>query len=99
MLSPLGLEGVKFDEEFVRVKGKLAQYRVNCNNGCILREPGGQTFVFPAGTRLQSEKLFLPFADEEDELLSSVCTAVLLLSHDDQIKDKTLLRALGVSQE
>ncbi len=65
----------------------------------ITREPGKQAFVFPAGTRLKDEKLFLPFADEDDELLSAVCTAVLLLSHDDQIKDKTLLCALGVSNE
>jgi hypothetical protein len=41
----------------------------------------------------------MPFADEEDEMLSAVCTAVLILAHDDQIKDKTLLRALGVSNE
>jgi hypothetical protein len=99
VLAPLGLECVSFEEEFVRVKGKLAEYKVSCRNGSIIREPGKQTYVFPAGTRLQNEKLFLPFADEEDELLSTVCTAVLLLAHDYHIEDKTLLRALGVSKE
>jgi hypothetical protein len=99
VLSPLGLECLSFEGEFIQVKGKLAEYKVSCNNASIVREPGQQTYVFPAGTRLQNEKLFLPFADEEDELLSAVCTAVLILVHDDQIKDKTLLRALGVSNE
>ena len=96
VLAPMELECVCFEDEFVRVKGKLAEYRVNFNNGSIVREPNQQTCVFPAGTRLQNEKLYLPFADEEDELISAVCTAVLLLAHDNQIKDKTLLRALGV---
>jgi hypothetical protein len=99
VLSPLELECVSFEGDFVRVKGKLAEYKVSCANASITREPGKQTYMFPAGTRLQNEKLFLPFADEDDELLSAVCTAVLILAHDDQIKDKSLLRALGVSKE
>jgi hypothetical protein len=99
VLAPMELDCVRFEDEFVRVKGKLAEYRVNFNNGSIIRERSQQTYVFPSGTRLQNEKLYLPFADEEDELISAVCTAVLLLAHDDQIEDKTLLRALGVLQD
>ena len=99
VLAPLGVEGVSFEGEFVRVKGKLAEYKVSCQNASIVREPGTQTFVFPAGTRLNDEKLFLPFTDEDDEFLSAVCTAVLLLAHDDKIRDKSLLKALQVSKE
>ena len=99
VLAPLQLENVNFEEEFVRVKGKLADYKVSCWNPSFVREPGQTAFVFPAGTRLKDEKLFLPFADEDDELLSAVCTAVLVLAQDDQIKDKSLLEALQVSKE
>jgi len=96
VLSPLGLETVSCEGEFVRVRGKLAEYRVCYRNASIVREPGQQALVFPAGTRLEDEELFLPFADQDDQLVSAVCTAVLLLANDDQIKDQSLLKALQV---
>ncbi len=48
----------------------------------------------PASRR--PEKVYLPFAGEDDPKVSEVVSKVLLLANDDKIKDQSILRQIKV---
>jgi hypothetical protein len=89
------LEGLSFEPNHVRIQGKRANYRISYD-GSIVREPDHQAVVFPAGTRLSDEKLYLPFSDDDDPVISYVVTTTILLANDDKITDQGLAHALGI---
>jgi hypothetical protein len=97
VLEPMHLDNVSFVSDAVHVKGKLGEYEVKYDTAAIMRMPDHRALVFSMGPRLGNEKIFIPFADEEDPVLSQVVTAAMILAHDDQIKDKSFLQALGLA--
>lgn len=90
LAEDLSLKGVTVDGHFVRVKGKLADYRVHLGSAVIHVEPGAYLCVVPARWGQKHDRLFLPF-DAEDLKTSEVVSKVLLLSEDDKIKDESIL--------
>ncbi|MDP9381446.1 MAG: DUF4132 domain-containing protein [Chloroflexota bacterium] len=92
LLEDLGLPGVELDGDFARVRGKLASYRVHLASAAIHIEPGQYLCIVPASRR--PEKVYLPFAGEDDPKVSEVVSKVLLLANDDKIKDQSILRQI-----
>jgi hypothetical protein len=79
------------DGRFLRVKGRLREYKIHLGSGNILMEPNGQylCIVPKPGGRFGAKPVPLPF--EGDELLSIVLSKAALLAADDKIKDPTIL--------
>ena len=92
LLEDLGLPGVEVDGHFARVQGKLASYRVHLASAAIHIEPGQYLCIVPASRR--PEKVYLPFAGEDDPKVSEIVSKVLLLANDDKIKDQSILRQI-----
>ena len=86
----MGLTSITVDGTFARVHGKRADYRVHLGSGSIHIEPGGYLCVVPDSAATgQSQRLFLPFADE-DVMTSVILSKVLMLVADDRITDPTI---------
>jgi hypothetical protein len=94
LLDDLGLPGVTVDGHFAYVQGKLAHYRVHLGSAVIHIEPGNYLCIVPQRWGQKHEKLFLPFADENDSKTSEVISKILLLIADDKIKDESILRQI-----
>lgn len=93
-LAPvLGLQGrVAVDGHFAYVEGTRARYRVHLGSGNIHLEPSG-TYLCIVPRRSQTEKIHLPF-EEEDFKTAEVLSKVLLLAEDASIKDRSILAQL-----
>jgi hypothetical protein len=90
LLTDLGLPGVTIDGHHAHITGKLANYRVHLGSATIHIVPGNYLCVVPdRGSK--RERLYLPFADQGDMKTSEVISKVLLLMHDDQITDQSIL--------
>jgi Domain of unknown function (DUF4132)/Family of unknown function (DUF5724) len=94
LLDDLGLPGVEVDGHFAYVKGKLANYRIHLGSAVIHIEPGNYLCIVPDRWSQHHERLFLPFADEQDHKVSEVISKVLLLLADDRITDPSILRQI-----
>jgi hypothetical protein len=94
LAEDLLLEGVSVDERFVHVRGKRASYRIHLGSAAVQREPGEALVIVPEKAVQPNEKCYLPFADAADPRLSEIISKVLLLAHDDRIKDKSILAQL-----
>jgi hypothetical protein len=94
LLDDLGLPGVTVEGHFAHVQGKLARYRVHLGSAVIHIEPGNYLCIVPDRWGQKHEKLFLPFADENDSKTSEVISKILLLLADHQIKDESILRQI-----
>jgi hypothetical protein len=94
LIEDLDLPRVKIDGHFAKVKGKLAKYRVHLGTARIHIEPGNHLCVVPVTWGKRHPKLFLPFAHEDDPKVSEIISKVLLLTFDDQIKDKSILNQI-----
>jgi hypothetical protein len=94
LLEDLELPGVTVEGHFAYVKGRLAQYRVHLGSATIHIDPGNYLCIVPDHWGQRHEKLFLPFADENDSKISEVISKILLLLADDKIKDESILRQI-----
>lgn len=98
IVEDLELPGVTLEGHFAYVQGKLARYRVHLSSAVIHIEPGNYLCIVPARAGTSRERLFLPFADE-DAKLSEVISKILMLSHDDQIKDQSILNQIKARRD
>ena len=82
---------VAIDGKFLRVKGKVREYKIHIGSTNILMEPNDQYMcIVPArGQVVDPKNVFLPF--EGDRGLSLVLSKAFLLADDDKITDTTIL--------
>jgi hypothetical protein len=99
LIEDLGLDRVTVEGTAAVVRGSRATYRVHLTSGSIHLEPAGYLCIVPAtfGSRAH-QRLFLPFADE-DQRTSVILSKVLLLNEDETITDPTILAQLPPSPE
>ncbi len=98
ILENLGIEGIGFDGNFVKVSGSLANYRVNLNSGAVHIDPGSHVCIVPDRSAAKYKPDYLPFIDKEDPTLSIVISKVILLYNDKKIKDAVILDQIKASQ-
>jgi hypothetical protein len=90
LAEDLGLPSITVDGTFARVHGKRADYRVHLGSGSIHIEPGGYLCIVPDSAAAgRSQRLFLPFADE-DVMTSVIMSKVFMLAADDRITDRSI---------
>jgi len=85
----LGVAGVEREARFVRVRGRLASYRVHLGSATVLVEPANAVCILPGPQRKKTDGIWLPFA-EEDERLAEVVSKVVMLAADDAIEDPAI---------
>jgi len=79
------------DGKFLRVKGKVREYKIHIGSSNILMEPNDQYLCIVPDRKIdrRAEGVFLPF--EGDRGLSIVISKAFLLAADDKITDSTIL--------
>ncbi|MBL6447057.1 DUF4132 domain-containing protein [Fulvivirga sp. 29W222] len=84
----------KIDGKFLRIKGKVREYKIHIGSTNILMEPNNQYLcIVPAsGSKAETKNVFLPF--EGDRGLSLIISKAFLLADDDKIEDPTILSQL-----
>lgn len=92
MAPSLGERRLEFHERYVLVHGKLADYRIHLASGHVYIEPGAYLCIIPASLHDHS-RVRLPFA-EQDNKTAEIVSKVMLLAHDDEIKDASILRQI-----
>ncbi len=85
----LHLGNVHIENNFAFVEGMLASYKVHLGSGSIHQVPGNYVCVIPDNAK-SIGKLFLPFIDK-DQMTSIILSKIVLLAHDDKIKDPVIL--------
>jgi hypothetical protein len=90
--SLLSLKNIKLNEKFVLIDGKLTNYNIHLGSGVVHKQPGGAICIIPVHSQHRG-RLFLPFVDN-DPKTAEIVSKVLLLAHDDQIKDPTILEQI-----
>ena len=84
----------RIDGRFLRIKGKIREYKIHIGSTNILMEPNDQylCIVPDRSKNTKGDKLFLPF--EGDRGLSLVLSKAFLLADDDKITDETIISQL-----
>ncbi|MEH0156693.1 DUF4132 domain-containing protein [Limibacter armeniacum] len=84
----------KVENRFLRVEGKIRDYKIHIGSSNILMEPNDQYLCIVAarGKDVNTDKVFLPF--EGDKMLSLILSKAMLLAEDDKITDSTIVRQL-----
>lgn len=84
----------EIDGKFLRIKGKVREYKIHIGSTNILMEPNDQYLcIVPASSpKTETKNVFLPF--EGDRGLSLIISKAFLLADDDKIKDPTILSQL-----
>jgi hypothetical protein len=87
-------EMARVDGRFLRVKGKLREYKIHLGSSNILMEPNDQYLcIVPEQTVKEgSSELQLPF--EGDCTLAIILSTAFLLADDSKISDVTITRQL-----
>ena len=82
------------DGKFLRVEGKIRNYKIHIGSTNILMEPNDQYLcIVPSrGTDKKTENVFLPF--EGDRGLSIILSKAFMLADDDKIDDPTITSQL-----
>jgi hypothetical protein len=85
----------RIDGKFLRIQGKIREYKIHIGSTNILMEPNDQYLcIVPAGLNDDvSNKVFLPF--EGDRGLSIILSKAMLLAADDKITDQTILNQIS----
>ena len=86
------LDNVRFVDSHVIIDGSLGEYSLHLGSGVVHRRPGGAICIIPVDSQRRG-RLFLPFADD-DPKTAEVIAKMLLLAHDSQIKDPSILSQL-----
>lgn len=79
----------QFQDRFLVVRGDLRTYKIHLGSGNILMEPNDQYLCIVPDQRQLTGPVFLPF--EGDSMTAIVLSKALLLAHDTQIKDPSIL--------
>jgi hypothetical protein len=82
---------VTIEGRFVHVRGRCGRYRIHLASGNVHLEPDGRYLCIVASRR--GDALYLP-SEGEDDRISEILSKVVLLAHDDTIKDRSILRQL-----
>jgi len=84
----------RIDGKFLRIKGKIREYKIHIGSSNILMEPNDQYLCIVPDRKqdAKGDKLFLPF--EGDRGLSLVLSKAFLLADDDKIEDETIISQL-----
>ncbi len=77
----------------VDVRGYLGNYRLHLGSGSIHIQPSGQ-YLCIVPKQVKQPDLYLPFEDEDVKTME-IISKILLLVHDDQITDVSILRQLN----
>ena len=93
--SMLNLGNVRLENPFVFIDGSYGSYKVHLGSGSIHKVPGNYVCVVPDNTKVKG-KLYLPFVDK-DQMTSIILSKVILLAHDEKIKDPIILRQITKS--
>ena len=84
-----GITDFKVSGNFVKVRGKLANYNIHLGSGVVHKEGSTQIAVLPVQSQGRG-RVFLPFLDE-DPKTSEIISKILLFAEDDKIKDPSIL--------
>ena len=90
----LGIQNVKLLKSHATIQGQLSEYSVHLGSGNVHRMPGGALCIIPVHAQHRG-RLFLPFADD-DPKTAEVLSKVLLLAHDHEIQDPSILEQLAI---
>ncbi len=83
---------VEVGDRYVRVRGRLASYKVHLGTANVLIEPDDRYLcIVPAPGR--AKWVHLPF--EGDDILTVILSKVLMLAADDRITDPSVLAQLA----
>ena len=88
----LNLTNLQISKRHVIIDGKLSNYNVNLGSGVVHKQPGGALCIIPIHSQHRG-RIFLPFVDN-DPKTAEIVSKVILLAHDDQIKDPTILEQI-----
>ena len=85
-----------FEGNFLKVQGKIRNYKIHVGSGNILMEPNDQylCIVPDSSNRMSKEKIFLPF--DNDEMLSIIISKALLLAKDNETTDGTIISQITI---
>jgi hypothetical protein len=86
------LDNVRIEHHHLLIDGALGEYSIHLGSGVVHRRPGGAICIIPVSSQRRG-RLFLPFADD-DPKTAEVMSKMLLLAHDSQIKDPSILDQL-----
>jgi hypothetical protein len=89
MAVALGLAQVRVEEPLVFVRGARAGYRVHLATAAIYLDSGQYLCIVPSPK--ERKATYLPFEDGGEPISSEIVSKVLLLAHDTQITDATIL--------
>lgn len=83
------------DGKFLRIRGKLREYKIHIGSTNILMEPDDRYLcIVPARTNeTVTDKVFLPF--EGDRGLSVIISKAILLAEDDRIADPAIVSQIS----
>ena len=88
----LKLDNVQFEGSHALIAGKPNRYSVHLGSAMVHQQPGGFVCIVPVHAQ-QRGRLFLPFMDN-DPRTAEVISKVLLLAHDTDIKDPSILEQI-----
>lgn len=84
----------RFDSNYLYVKGKIREYKINLNSGNILMLPNDQYLcIVPAHDAKMEKRIWLPF-EGGDAGLMLILSKAFLLADDDKITDPQILGQL-----
>lgn len=78
----------ELDGNFLRVKGKLREYRIHIGWAGVFREPDSQHVCIVRATEKPPSALSVPV--ESDETLGLILSKALMLAEDDRIEDPVI---------
>lgn len=79
---------LQLGDRYLRVKGKLREYKIHLGSSNILMEPNDEYLcIVPSAASMDA--MYLPF--EGDRTLSLILSKALMLAADDKIKDRSIL--------
>ncbi|MCR5077724.1 MAG: DUF4132 domain-containing protein [Prevotella sp.] len=88
----LKLSNVTISDNFIHIRGTLANYTVHLGSG-IVRQVGGMEIPIVPVHSQHRGKLYLPFMDEDPKTVE-IISKMVLLAEDNKLKDPTILQAI-----
>jgi hypothetical protein len=88
----LGLSNVRLSSNYILIEGHFGKYNIHLGSGVVHKQPGEAICIIPIHSQHRG-RLFLPFVDN-DPKTAEIISKVLLLAHDEQIKDPSILEQI-----
>ena len=83
-------KNVTVSDNFIHVKGSLADYTIHLGSGNVRQVGGVEIPIIPVHSQHRG-KLYLPFMDEDPKTVEIV-SKMVLLAEDNKLKDPTILK-------